>query len=154
MLYTTKYLLVLLVVVVSSAQADYQSEVLCLAQNIYHETRSQSILEKIAISRVVLNRVSSNKYPDTICKVVYQAVRNQLSIVRDKCQFSWYCDGKSDYPSNSNAWTESIEIAALTMKLKADFTRGALNYHAVYVSPLWAEDMQFTIRIGSHRFYK
>jgi spore germination cell wall hydrolase CwlJ-like protein len=153
-LHRYKYLLVLLLVVFFPARAEYDIEVLCLAQNIYYETRSQPIIEKIAISQVVLNRVSSNKYPSTICEVVYQTVRRGQSIVRDKCQFSWYCDGKSDYPRNSNAWAESIRIAALAMTLKVDFTEGALNYHAVYVSPLWAEDMQATIRIGSHRFYK
>jgi spore germination cell wall hydrolase CwlJ-like protein len=153
-LHRYKYLLVLLLVVLSPAKAEYDIALLCLAQNIYHEARSQPIIEKIAISQVVLNRVNSSKYPNTICKVVYQTLRRGRSIVRDKCQFSWYCDGKSDYPLNLNAWTESIRIAALTMTLKVDFTEGALNYHAVYVAPLWAEDMQPTIRIGSHRFYK
>jgi spore germination cell wall hydrolase CwlJ-like protein len=135
-------------------QAEYDNAVLCLAQNIYHEARSQPVIEKVAISQVVLNRVNSKRYPSTVCKVVYQAVRKRLLVVRDLCQFSWYCDGKSDYPHDFDAWTESVRVAALTMALKVDFTEGALNYHAVYVNPSWADKMEATIRIGSHRFYK
>ncbi len=154
MLHKTKYLLGLLGVLAFPAQAEYDNAVLCLAQNIYHEARSQPIIEKIAISQVVLNRVNSARYPSTVCKVVYQAVRNRLRVVRNLCQFSWYCDGKSDYPYDFDSWTESVRVAALTMALKVDFTEGALNYHAVYVNPLWANKMEPTIRIGSHRFYK
>ena len=150
-LHRIKYLLVLLAF---PAWAEYDNAVLCLAQNIYHEARSQPIIEKIAISQVVLNRVSSRRYPNTICAVIYQAKRKKFRVLKDLCQFSWYCDGKSDYPYDFDSWTESVRVAALTMALKVDFTEGALNYHAVYVDPLWADDMEPTIRIGSHRFYK
>jgi spore germination cell wall hydrolase CwlJ-like protein len=112
------------------------------------------MVEKVAISQVVLNRVNSRKYPNTVCKVVYQAIRRDLLVVRDLCQFSWYCDGRSDHPSDFDSWIESVRVAALTMALKVDFTEGALNYHAVYVKPSWAAKMRLTIRIGSHRFYK
>ena len=131
-LHRIKYLLVLLAF---PAWAEYDNAVLCLAQNIYHEARSQPIIEKIAISQVVLNRVSSRRYPNTICKVIYQAKRKKFRVIRDLCQFSWYCDGKSDYPYDFDSWTESVRVAALTMALKVDFTQGALNYHAVYVDP-------------------
>lgn len=154
MLHKIKCLLVLLVVLAFPAQAEYDNAVLCLAQNIYHEARSQSMVEKVAISQVVLNRVNSRKYPNTVCKVVYQAIRRDLLVVRDLCQFSWYCDGRSDHPSDFDSWIESVRVAALTMALKVDFTEGALNYHAVYVKPSWAAKMRLTIRIGSHRFYK
>jgi len=150
-LHRIKWLLVLLAF---PAWAEYDNDVLCLAQNIYFESRSQPIIERVAISQVVLNRVASKRYPNSVCGVIYQAKRKEFKIVRDLCQFSWYCDGKSDNPAEFDSWIESVRVAALTLALKLDFTEGALHYHAVYVDPLWALDREPTIRIGSHRFYK
>ena len=151
MLHRIKYLLVL---VAFPAWAEYENEVLCLAHNIYHEARSQPLAERIAISQVVLNRVESIKYPNSICEVIYQAKRKHNKIIKNKCQFSWYCDGKSVYPLNNKVWTESVRVAAITMALRVDFTGGATHYHAVYVQPDWARALDLTILIGSHRFYK
>ena len=73
----------------------------CLATNIYHEARGESFAGKVAVANVTHNRVDSTKYPNTYCGVVYQAQmyvnwRGNEVPARHKCQFSWYCDGKSD----------------------------------------------------------
>ena len=71
------------------------SEAHCLALNAYHEARSESVAGIIAVSQVVLNRVKSPMFPNSICEVVFQG-----GTKRDRCQFSWHCDGKSDHPRN------------------------------------------------------
>ena len=54
---------------------DYQDEVKCLAQNIYFEARDQKTKGQIAVALVTINRVESKRFPNSICKVVYQANR-------------------------------------------------------------------------------
>jgi len=70
------------------------AELDCLAKNIYHEARGESLQGKKAVANVTLNRVHSNLFPDTVCGVVYQAVHsrwwlenhNRLVPVRNMCQ--------------------------------------------------------------------
>jgi N-acetylmuramoyl-L-alanine amidase len=124
------------------AKAD---ELYCLAQNVYFEARSESLAGKYAVSDVVLNRVRSSRFPNTICKVVHY-----------KCHFSWYCDGKSDLPrSASPAWRDSVNVAR-SILLEEKFlgiTEGATHYHANYVYPRWASKLRKVGRIGNHIFY-
>jgi len=47
---------------------------ICLALNVYHEARSQSLVEQIAVAQVVVNRVNDDRYPDSICGVVKQGL--------------------------------------------------------------------------------
>jgi spore germination cell wall hydrolase CwlJ-like protein len=128
----------------------------CLAQNIYYEARSSSFADQVAVADVVLNRVQSQRYPNTICSVVQQGpVRNGLP-VRDKCQFSWYCDGKSDYPTNKDAWANAQYIAYQMMHNDQyrGITEGATHYHADYVKPRWASKIQHIGQIGAHIYYR
>lgn len=149
-----KYLLLLLLLVPATALAEYDTDLLCLAENIYHEARSQAVAEKIAISHVVLNRVKHKKYPNKVCDVIYQAKRKEGRILRNRCQFSWYCDGRSDEATNRKAWTESVNAAAVASIINFDITEGATHYHANYVDPKWSSKLEFTVAIGRHRFYK
>lgn len=125
-------------------------ELYCLAKNIYFESRNQPKIGKIAVAQVTLNRVKSDKFPNTVCEVVYQGGER-----RNKCQFSWYCDGKKDEPTNGPAWDDSVYLALLVYGDGfLDVTEGALWYHATYVSPSWAEHYQKTVRINNHIFYR
>jgi N-acetylmuramoyl-L-alanine amidase len=75
---------------------------------------------------------------------------------RNQCQFSWYCDGRSDWPTNMDAWVEAQQIA-YNMMVHNDargITEGATHYHATYVSPAWARDFALVGRIGEHIFYR
>lgn len=161
-----KYLLLTLLTLISGAQAEElieDAEIECLALNIYHEARGSSFVDQASVADVTLNRVESTKYPNTVCGVVYQAQLSQWHLdrgrkvpVRDKCQFSWYCDGKSDKPKDVDAYTKSIYLA-YNMLTHGDYrgiTEGSTHYHAHYVNPSWARKFVFVSRIGDHFYYK
>ena len=132
---------------------------MCMALNIYHEARNQSMVGQVAVGEVVMNRVEDSRFPDTVCEVVKQAVtyKNTDKPVIHKCQFSWYCDGKSDEPNfDSDAWWRAKEYAYIVMsgKIMVDVTQGATHYHATYVRPSWAKTKTRTTRIDKHIFYR
>ena len=140
------------------ADLHYQEQLQCMALNIYHEARSDSTLGQEAVGMVTMNRVYSDKYPDTICDVVYQSHLNSRgNPIRNKCQFSWYCDGKSDVPRDKVKFEEAMTNAKWVMNnygSERDITGGAVMYHASYVNPYWSKAYTKTSRIESHIFYK
>jgi len=136
----------------------------CMALNIYHESRNQSLAGRLAVGYVTLNRVNNDKYPDTICGVVKQAKMNRWYLEkhnkrvpsRNKCQFSWYCDGKADQPLESDAWEEAYLLAIHVINMYGtitDPTEGSIMYHAVNVKPYWTKAYKHTVTIGDHIFY-
>ena len=129
----------------------------CMSKNIYFEAAIESTAGKIAVGQVVLNRMNSKYYPDTVCEVVKQGRHYANGFpVRDRCQFSWYCDGKHDDPYPGQLWKKSQEIAKfmLTSGYEVDITDGALNYHADYIpDPRWAKHKNKTVKIDRHIFY-
>ena len=166
-----KFLSTFLVTVVLSTTAmakdlysrEQHPEAFCLAQNIYYEARGSNLADQAAVADVVLNRVKDTRYPNTICEVVYQGKQkpswkdpNKMVMVRNMCQFSWYCDGKKDEPPEGDAWTNAMQIAYLILYLDQyrGITEGATHYHATYVNPSWAKDFQLVGSIGAHIFYR
>jgi spore germination cell wall hydrolase CwlJ-like protein len=130
-----------------------------MAFNIYHEARNESMLGQIAVGQVVMNRVWDNRFPDTVCEVVTEAVtyKGTKKPVLHKCQFSWYCDGaKDDVNKDSKAWRYSLEYASIVLsgRIVLDITEGATHYHATYVRPSWAKTKTRTTRIDRHIFYR
>jgi Cell Wall Hydrolase len=131
--------------------ADPRDELSCLALNIYFEARGESDQGKVAVGNVVMNRVLSKRFPGTVCEVVQQGGE----VRRNRCQFSWWCDGLSDKPRSKQDWQRSSEIAlAVYWGQTTDPTDGALWYHADYVSPAWRNDFVQVETIGRHIFYK
>ena len=141
------------------------AEIQCLALNIYHEARNESLSGKVAVILVTLNRVADKRFPNTICGVVKQGKHflnlkdNKFYPKKDRCQFSWYCDGLSDKPNNKRAWIYSIALTRyfLTRSMMIiDFTEGATHYHADYVNPRWSRQKDFikTVQIDTHKFYR
>ena len=129
----------------------------CLALNIYFESRNQPIEGQIAVSQVVLERVKSEKYPNTVCEVVFQGPTYSWSVnypIKDRCQFSWYCDGLSDKPKDKIAWLNSLEVAEKVYYGLTDTVKGATHYHSVKVDPWWAKYKVKVRQIGDHIFYK
>jgi hypothetical protein len=125
-------------------------EITCLALNIYFEARSESEQGQLAVGYVVMNRVAHERYPDSICGVVKQGGEKR----RYHCQFTWWCDGRSDLPINKKAWKRSLDLAWAIYKGHAeDPTGGALWYHADYVSPQWSASLVLGKKIGQHLFY-
>ena len=134
-----------------------ENELDCMSKNIYFEAAIESTAGKIAVGQVVLNRINSKYYPDTVCEVVKQGRHYPNGFpVRDRCQFSWYCDGKHDVPYPGQLWKKSQDIAKfmLTSGYEVDITDGALNYHADYIpNPRWAKETNKTVKIDRHIFY-
>ena len=149
-------------------------EAICMALNIYYESRSDNLAGQYAVADVVLNRVQDSRYPNTICEVIQQGpVRESWKTkqdpdlpeseriynpIRHKCQFSWYCDGKSDDPKSETGWAQAQYVAGAIMysgKYRG-MTEGATHYHATYVKPKWRFDrgMNHIGRIGAHIFYR
>lgn len=145
---------IILVLMSFNALADNEATE-CLALNIYHEARGESLAGQYAVADVVLNRVDSRLYPNDICSVVKQARLWKGNPVRNKCQFSWYCDGKPDEPESQHAWMLSVEVAISILHYGKyrGITEGATHYHTDYVNPRWNRDMHLIGRIGDHIFY-
>tara|TARA_Y100000310_G_C20278747_1_gene621569 strand:- start:93 stop:479 length:387 start_codon:yes stop_codon:yes gene_type:complete len=128
-----------------------------MALNLYHEARNESTAGRVAVGQVVLNRVKSIYFPQSVCEVVYEGRHYNGKPVRNRCQFSWYCDGIDDKPANILAYNKSVEIAQwllVTNKWLPDLTDGSLYYHADYVTPRWSSQKRRMLRIDQHIFYK
>ena len=134
----------------------YGSERECLADNIYFEPRNQGFAGWVAVAQVTLNRVRDDRFPNTICEVVKQGLTYESGFpIRDKCQFSWYCDGKSDKILNLEVYDRILGLADyLIPNGYFDITDGATHYHADYVRPDWAKTKTKTIEIEDHIFYR
>lgn len=147
-------ILFLLLLVCFKARGD---EVECLALNIYHEARNQPIAGKLAIAQVTLNRMKDDRFPNTICGVVYQGYYNGNAPIKYKCQFSWWCDGKSDRPKELKSWKSVLSLAKLIHNGvfdNVDVVKDATHYHAVYVKPYWTKKKKKVKVIADHIFYK
>lgn len=139
-----------------SALADSNDEIQCLAENIYFEARNQRTIGMLAVATVTMNRMESDDFPDTVCEVVKQGYHIGSHPIKNKCQFSWYCDGKLDRPEDSDSW---FLAKAMAFKFyfgwfdKLDWVDDALYYHADYVKPDWASEKKHIIQIQNHIFY-
>ena len=123
----------------------------CLAEAIYFEARGEVEEGQVAVAQVVLNRVKNPSYPDSICGVVYQNKHK-----RNRCQFSYACDGKKDRINSPEAWKTAQRIArdVLDGKSYLKMVDASTHYHATYVNPRWARKMVKRGKIGLHIFYK
>ena len=118
----------------------------------------------IGVSQVVMNRVESEYFPNEVCEVVKQGPtrpswkdKNKMIPVRNRCQFSWYCDGKSDkIPTiDKEKWEEAKLIAYGVYTDRVDNLVGeSLWYHADYVRPAWAKQKKKVAKIDNHYFYE
>ena len=160
-----------------------EDELKCMAENIYFEGRAEPMVGKVAIGKVVMNRIEDTRFPNSICGVVKQGpVRESWKTKKDptlakkdrkyypiknRCQFSWWCDGQKDIiwatymngeviESNMTAWRDSINVALWLMsgELK-DPTYGAVFYYNPNIAnPSWGAIYNETAIIGNHRFMK
>lgn len=123
----------------------------CLAEGIYFEARGEPEAGQAAVAQVILNRVKNPAYPDTICGVVYQN-----KSWRNRCQFSFACDGIRDRIRNKKAWDTAVRVATAVTSGDAwnDGIGSSTHYHATYVKPRWARSLKRTDKIGRHIFYK
>lgn len=127
------------------------SERECLATAVYFEARSEPLSGQVAVAQVILNRVASPHYPDSICEVVYQNDHR-----RNACQFSFACDGIPEAATEPKAWERAQKVSdeVVAGQAKVQHVVAATHYHATYVDPYWAPTMQRLTKIGLHVFYK
>lgn len=134
------------------SEMEYQArQRRCLATAIYFEARGESVHGQLAVAQVVMNRVRSSLYPDTICGVVYQG-----QLRRTGCQFSFTCDGRADVPKDKEKWRKANELAKRVTDGESwlgDIGR-ATHYHANYVKPRWQREMNRIKQVGRHIFYR
>jgi spore germination cell wall hydrolase CwlJ-like protein len=128
-----------------------QTQLDCLARNIYHEAGSEPFEGKVAVAQVTINRTESGEFPSDICGVVYQK-----NVVYQKvlCQFSWYCTtAGSQKPMNGPMYTESMEVAkkVLLEGFRLPDLKNALYFHGDYIQPGWGKKP--VAKIGRHVFY-
>ena len=123
----------------------------CLAEGIYFEARSESVEGQAAVAQVILNRVRNPAYPSTICGVVYQ---NRTW--KNRCQFSFACEGKALRVRSPGHFEVAREVAmAVTAgKIFLPEVASSTHYHATYVRPRWSSAMEKMKKIGLHVFYR
>ena len=151
------------------------AELECMARNIYFESNNQSKAGQVSVARVVLNRVRDQRFPNTVCDVIYEGpvaeswkTRQHADLKesqriyyprRNRCQFSWYCDGKADVipkSDDNHAWRVAQDIAfdILVFNKYAGIVEGATHYHADYVNPKWSKTLTLITKIDDHIFYR
>jgi hypothetical protein len=136
--------------VLKIALHDLERQRLCLTQGIYYEARGERSIGQLAVAEVILNRVASNRYPASICGVVFQGAKSH------RCQFSFACmQNVMNRPRNPVAWRKAQRLAhdVLSGKVRNSVIGTATYYHAAYVNPYWAPSMVEVAKIGQHIFY-
>ena len=134
------------------------TELACMATAIYFEARGEPMVGQVAVAQVIMSRVNDERYPDTVCDVVKQGYYyswDKTIPIRDKCQFSFWCDGKPENIKDEDAYFWATEVAqAVMVGTLYDTTQGATHYHAYYVQPSWSKKFTRTVRINDHIFYR
>ena len=129
---------------------EASAEEACLAEALYFEARGESIKGQFAVAEVILNRVASSTYPDTVCGVVNQGTGRKF-----QCQFTYTCDGLAEVIREKSAYERLKKIAHLMVNGgPRNLTAGATHYHTKAVYPRWARKFPRTATIGVHHFYR
>ena len=135
---------------------NHQHELKYLAEAIYFEARGELTAGQLAVGQVIMNRVKSTRFPNTIEEVVHQRGWSKKH-GKFVCQFSYYCDGKTDTMYNEESQRKSYTIASLI--LTGDFIVDIVDLADHYVNrnlakPKWLESMIYIGEVGYHSFYK
>ena len=121
----------------------------CLAEALYFEARGETVKGQFAVAEVILNRVDSPRFPDSVCGVI-----NQGTGKKHLCQFSYTCDGNPEVVAEPAAYARVAKVARATIDGKSpDITNGATFYHTTAVRPSWSRKFTNTARFGVHLFY-
>jgi len=117
----------------------------CLSEALYFEARGESTRGIFAVGEVILNRVDSSRYPNSICSVINQGTGRKFA-----CQFTYTCDGIPERVHEPAAFAKRT----LMDGAPRDLTGGATHYHTKAVNPSWARRFPRTAEIGFHYFYR
>ena len=123
-------------------------EVLCVAEAIWFEARSEPIEGMYAVAHVINNRVKSNRFPNTYCEVVNQPY-----------QFSYLNGGRpqvtviNHIDAEALEWSVRIAIDITNQRLGSDFTYGSKHYfNPSLANPSWRHYAQEVGMVGDHLF--
>lgn len=123
----------------SSSSSNNSSNVNLLARAIYGEARGEPYAGQVAVGAVILNRVKSSKFPNTIAGVIYQ---------------SGAFDAVSDGQINLNPDSTSKKAAQDALN-GWDPSYGAIYYfNPSTATNKWIWSRPLTVTIGKHRFCK
>ncbi len=130
-----------------------ESDLQCLAENIYFEARGEPIEGQYAVAEVTLNRTRAEHFPHTICAVVHE-MRWDPVRQRPVADFSWTELGGLS-PENGPAWKRAMTVATAVYDDTPDpIASGALFYHSKKVRPGWARSRTAITTLGNHVFYR
>ena len=122
----------------------------CLSEALYFEARGESVKGQFAVAEVIMNRVDSPNFPNTICGVIQQGTGRKY-----QCQFTYTCDGHNEVIAEPRAFERVGKIAKVMVKgATRPLTKGATHYHTRAVSPRWSQVFARTATIGVHHFYR
>ncbi|MET0370325.1 MAG: cell wall hydrolase [Sphingobium sp.] len=123
----------------------------CLTSAIYYEAGNEPEDGQRAVAQVVLNRVRSPLWPNSVCGVVYQGSER----TDYRCQFTFSCDGSMARTPAAYSWVRARRIAQQALGGMVYKPVGvATHYHTLAVSPAWASSLQPIAVIGAHIFYR
>lgn len=122
----------------------------CFAEALYFEARGETTEGLFAVGEVILNRVDSAAYPNTLCGVINQGTGRKYA-----CQFTYTCDGIPEVIAEPAAWRRVGKVAQLLMDgAPRNLTSGATHYHTTAVNPSWARRFPRVAQYGVHVFYR
>ena len=132
------------------ARPKLGAQAACLAEALYFEARGESVKGQFAVAEVILNRVDSPAFPNSICGVIHQGTGKRYG-----CQFTYTCDGNAEVIAEPRAYAQVGKVARAVLDGKApSLTGGATYYHTTAVSPRWSRVFTRTTKIGVHMFYR
>lgn len=122
----------------------------CLAEALYFEARGESVKGQFAVAEVIMNRVDSPSFPNSICGVIHQGTGRKYA-----CQFTYTCDGHPEVIAEKAAYNRVAKVAGIMARSEdRPLTDGATYYHTHGVSPKWSRKFARTASIGVHYFYR
>jgi len=138
---------------VNKAEAK-PTELECLTEAVYFEARGESFVGQLAVANVILQRVRDYRFPPTVCEVVHAGRYWEGNPIRNRCAFSYWCDGKPEIMKDKQALRIAQDVARMAIDgVIYEEIQGATFYHASYVNPYWIKDLTFITKIGKHLFY-
>lgn len=116
-------------------------QVECMTEAIYHEARGESYYGQLLVGFVIMNRVNSSRFPDSICEVVYQP-----------SQFSYATSDRIMY--NPESEQRSRDVAEIVLTSLNPTPHNMMYYHAINALPNWdySKLSDYAV-IGNHKFY-
>ena len=126
----------------------------CLSEALYFEARGETVKGQFAVAEVIMNRVKSSRFPETLCGVIKQGTASGRKY---QCQFTYNCDGYKNVIAERQAYERVSKVARAIIdgaEGSGALTGGATHYHTNAVSPAWSRTYKNTARIGVHLFYR